>query len=143
MVNRIINKNANQSARDRLLDAAEQLFAQKGFTATGIREITNEANSNIAAVNYHFGSKENLYCEVFRRRLIVLREMRITSIDKVISQTKHEPTLEELIRAFAASFIGPQAGDDQLRRFRDLMIREMSDPHLPKRVFLTMFSRKS
>lgn len=56
-------------ARERLLDAAEKLFCQRGFEGTSVREITAEAGCNVAAVNYYFGSKEKLYEEMFHRRL--------------------------------------------------------------------------
>ena len=52
--------------RERILCEAEALFAERGFYAVTIREITKAARCNLAAVNYHFGSKENLYMEVFR-----------------------------------------------------------------------------
>ena len=51
-----------------LLNAARKLFAERGFTRTSVRDIANEAGSNVAAVNYHFGNKQNLYLEVFRSR---------------------------------------------------------------------------
>ena len=55
-------KNNNEySTRERLLDAAGRLFAEKGFDATGIREICEKADANVASVNYHFGDKEKLY----------------------------------------------------------------------------------
>ena len=55
--------------RGRILDAAEALFVEHGLEATSMRMITALAGVNLAAVNYHFGSKENLIQEVFRRRL--------------------------------------------------------------------------
>jgi AcrR family transcriptional regulator len=55
--------------REQLLDAAERLFARRGFDATSVREITGAAACNLAAVNYHFGGKRALYREAFRRRL--------------------------------------------------------------------------
>lgn len=51
--------------RERLLNEAERLFAGKGYDAVSLREITTAAGTHLAAVNYHFGSKENLYLEVF------------------------------------------------------------------------------
>ena len=57
------------STKDRILGAAEELFAQHGFGGTSLRQVTSRADVNIAAVNYHFGSKENLVNEVFRRRM--------------------------------------------------------------------------
>jgi AcrR family transcriptional regulator len=51
---------ARTNTRTRILDAAEALFAERGFDATTVRDITEAANANVAAVNYHFGSKEAL-----------------------------------------------------------------------------------
>lgn len=53
-------------AKQRLLDAAEEVFAEKGFNAATIREIKDRANVNIAAVNYYFGDKERLYIETVK-----------------------------------------------------------------------------
>ena len=130
------NSDSNRTVRNRLLEAAAESFAEKGFDGTSIRDITAKANCNVAAVNYHFGGKENLYSEVFRRHMIAMRDTRITSIEKVMSQTDHEPTLEELLRAFATAFIEPLIDQSSGRRFMKLMVREMSDPHLPRKMFI-------
>jgi AcrR family transcriptional regulator len=53
-------------AQERLLEAAEQVFAERGFKAASIREISKLANANVAAVNYHFGDKERLYIEAVK-----------------------------------------------------------------------------
>src|SRR5207247_5993504 len=66
--------------RERVLDAAERLFAERGFRATSIRDITAAARCNVAAVNYHFGGKVGLYREMFRRRLAALRERRVAGL---------------------------------------------------------------
>ena len=58
-----------KDTKDRILDAAESLFADRGFGATSMRAITSAADANLAAVNYHFGSKESLIEAVFARRL--------------------------------------------------------------------------
>ena len=55
--------------RDALLEAAETLFSERGYTAVGIREIADRANVNIAAIKYHFGSKRDLYFETVRRAI--------------------------------------------------------------------------
>jgi len=133
--NSISNGDTNKQVQVRLLDAAEGLFCENGFAGTSIRDITSEAKCNVAAVNYHFGGKEKLYFEVFRRRMTMLRDARIASIEKVMSQDGREPALEELIRAFAIAFIEPLVDKSRGQRFIKLMIREMLDPHLPKRMF--------
>lgn len=68
------------STKDRILGAAEELFAQFGFTGTSLRQVTSRADVNIAAVNYHFGSKENLVNEVFRRRMDEMSAQRLAAL---------------------------------------------------------------
>ena len=68
---------AQFSTKERILDAAETLFAQYGFGGTSLRQVTSQADVNIAAVNYHFGSKENLVNEVFRRRMDEMSAQRL------------------------------------------------------------------
>jgi TetR/AcrR family transcriptional regulator, regulator of cefoperazone and chloramphenicol sensitivity len=58
---------AADSTRDKLLEAAEQIFAERGFYGATVREICLRAGANVAAVNYHFGDKLTLYTEVLRR----------------------------------------------------------------------------
>ena len=60
--------------RERILDAAEPLFAARGFAGTSVRDVTESAGANLGAVNYHFRSKEGLYAEVFARRAARFRE---------------------------------------------------------------------
>ena len=55
-----------QETRNRLLNAAGEVFAEKGFKSATVRAICDRAGANIAAVNYHFGDKEHLYSEVLR-----------------------------------------------------------------------------
>jgi AcrR family transcriptional regulator len=61
------NAESDPSTRQRLLESACDLFAQKGFTRTTNRDICDRAGANIAAVNYYFGSKQNLYAEAWRK----------------------------------------------------------------------------
>lgn len=71
----------NVDTRERILDAAERLFMAHGYEGTSMRQITGEAGVNLAAVNYHFGSKESLMQEIFRRRLDWLNEERMRVLD--------------------------------------------------------------
>lgn len=66
--------------RQRLLDAAETLFAEHGFAGTSLRIITTRARANLAAVSYHFGSKDELIRAVFARRLGPLTEERLARL---------------------------------------------------------------
>ena len=60
---------ASLPTKDRLLDVTEGLVAEHGFDGVSLRQITTEAGTNLAAVNYHFGSREALFQEVFTRRV--------------------------------------------------------------------------
>jgi len=116
--------------RDRLLDAAESLFAARGFRATSVRNITAEAACNVAAVNYHFGGKVNLYREMFHRRLVALRDQRVSSIRRAMAKAGSRAGLETLLRAFTMAFLEPHLDQSGGRRLMQLFSRELLDPHL-------------
>ena len=81
----------NIDTRERILDAAERLFMAHGYDGTSMRQITGEAVVNLAAVNYHFGSKESLMQEVFRRRLDWLNEERLRVLDEMETAAEGQP----------------------------------------------------
>jgi len=70
------------ATKDRILDAAEGLFMEHGFEATSLRAITAAAAVNLAAVNYHFGSKEELFQAVLTRRLDPMNQRRLALLDR-------------------------------------------------------------
>lgn len=86
------------STKERILSAAEELFASHGFQGASLRQVTAAANVNLAAVNYHFGSKDNLVNEVFRRRLDELTQKRLEALETV--RRDPEPSLEAILEAF-------------------------------------------
>ncbi len=86
------------STKQRILGAAEALFAKHGFAGASLRQVTSAANVNLAAVNYHFGSKENLINEVFRRRLDDLNAQRLQALRKALDEPV--PHLESVLAAF-------------------------------------------
>ena len=86
------------STKDRILGAAEELFAQHGFAGTSLRQVTSRADVNIAAVNYHFGSKENLVNEVFRRRMDEMSSQRIARLEAAMADGACD--LEAVLAAF-------------------------------------------
>jgi AcrR family transcriptional regulator len=86
-----------------ILDAAEALFAGQGYHPTSMRNITSLAKVNLAAVNYHFGSKEALLDAVFERRLVPLNEVRMEALRKVSMDAKEKnriPRVKDIMRAF-------------------------------------------
>lgn len=73
----ISGAESSATTRERILDVAERLFAEAGFPGATLRRITAAARVNLAAVQYHFGGKEALYREVFRRRIRPMNEERL------------------------------------------------------------------
>ncbi|MBL7189354.1 MAG: TetR/AcrR family transcriptional regulator [Phycisphaerae bacterium] len=129
-------EKAQSTLREKILDVAEGLFAEKGYVQTSIREITKRAHCNIASVNYHFHGKENLYIEVFRLHMNDLRDRRIDAIREFMSDKRERGTLEELIHRFAEAFLEPFLNDGIGQRLMVLMMRERNDPHLPRHMFI-------
>jgi AcrR family transcriptional regulator len=100
------------STKDRILGAAEELFALHGFAGTSLRQVTTRADVNIAAVNYHFGSKENLVNEVFRRRMDVMTASRLGQLETALQQSpgKLEPILAAFVEPALAMAQDGQGG---------------------------------
>lgn len=87
---------------DRILAAAEELFADYGIAGTSVRNITEKAKVNVAAVNYHFETKENLVRSVLARRADDLEQLRTIALDAVETKAAREgrePTTVELVEA--------------------------------------------
>ncbi|MBA6391847.1 TetR/AcrR family transcriptional regulator [Colwellia sp. BRX10-3] len=86
------------STKNKILDAAESLFADKGFNGTSLREITSQAEVNLAAVNYHFGSKKELIKAVMSRYMNELSPRLEIALTQVCEQDS--PSLIEVFSAF-------------------------------------------
>lgn len=109
--------------RTRILEAAASIFAEYGFAATTIRMICGLARVNLAAVNYHFGSKEGLYSET-------IRYLRRQAYDRYPTTYDLSPgaSPEEKLLAFIRSFLLRTAFDERNLRFGTLVMREMVEP---------------
>lgn len=115
--------------RARILRAAEALFVEQGFATTSLRMITARAKVNLAAVNYHFGSKEELIREVFQRHLQPLNAARIAYLDRLEAQAKGQPLgVEQVVEAIAAPVL--QVSRDPIKggaKFLRLLGRALSE----------------
>jgi AcrR family transcriptional regulator len=124
--------------RTRILDAAEELFMQHGFEATSMRLLTSKAGVNLAAVNYHFGSKDALIEAVFRRRLDPMNAERIAALERIEREAEGRPLAPEaIIRAFIGT--GLRMIEDAKgggRNFIRLLGRTYTDPAKPIRVLI-------
>jgi AcrR family transcriptional regulator len=129
-----LTKEAAETQR-RLLDAAEEMFAQKGLDGTTIRDITTKADRNPASINYFFGNKQELYEELFRQRLREMRDSRLKAI-KAVMTGKVKPTLEKLLHAYSVDFLKPFSDPQRSQRFMQLFFRELAEQRLPKNMFL-------
>lgn len=94
-------------ARARILQAAEALFAEKGVSGTTLRAVTALAETNIAAVNYHFGGKENLAIEVFRG---VARRSARRRLDLLAQAEARGASAAQIIETFLDPYLTPGAG---------------------------------
>jgi len=112
--------------RKRLLLTAEELFADRGFHGVGVREITSAAGVHLSAVNYHFGSKDDLYLGVFKELFIArARQVRNHFLARL---AKASPSARSVIRAFAeAVLFGPMDDRERSVHYR-LLAREMTEP---------------
>ena len=128
----------NNATRERILDAAERLFMAHGYEGTSMRQITGEANVNLAAVNYHFGSKEALMQEAFRRRLDWLNEERMRVLDRLEREAGDQPVKPSaIVDAFFGTLL--RMADDEQRggmTFLRLLGRTLTEPTEFIRAFL-------
>jgi len=105
---------AQSETVERILDAAEQLFAEKGFAETSLRLITSKAGVNLAAVNYHFGSKKALIQAVFSHFLGPFCASLEKELDRLQALPEHKPELEELFELLLSQVLAvkPRSGND-------------------------------
>src|SRR5579862_9280642 len=106
--------------KSRILDSAEKLFGMNGFEATSLRDITAEAQVNLAAVNYHFQSKDSLIDAVIVRRIEPVNNRRL----EMLADAGPNPSLEQILTAFMAPAL-----ELQLETVTPLMGRILSDPN--------------
>lgn len=120
-------KNQKEIPRERLLDKAEALFAEKGYNAVTVREIIAAADCNVASVNYYFGNKKNLYLEVFRDRWIP-RARRVHEYFRNLLADQQPSSLTGVVKSLALAFLEGPLSDEERRRHHQLMAREMARP---------------
>lgn len=124
--------------RERILDAAERLFMEHGYEGTSMRQITGEAGVNLAAVNYHFGSKEILMQEVFRRKLDWLNDARMRALDQMEQEAGGKPLKpSQIVDGFFGTLL--RMAEDDTRGgmiFLRLLGRTLTEPSEFIRTFL-------
>lgn len=131
------------ATKERILDVAERLFATNGLDRTSLREITREADVNLAAVNYHFGSKERLIEAAFVHRVLPINRERLKRLEAYeASANGGALVLEEVLSAYIRPVFAAQDGSQAQRDTLFLMLigRLYSDLDQPMRTtFLREF----
>ncbi|MBU2551363.1 MAG: CerR family C-terminal domain-containing protein [Proteobacteria bacterium] len=118
--------NSHEPTKTRILEAAETLFAEKGYAAVSVREITAAAGVHLAAVNYHFGSKKRLYFAMFEQRLLP-RVMSVRPpIEALLQRGNARPA--EMIKTLVRSILENPWPDDRRQVTARLISRELSQP---------------
>jgi TetR/AcrR family transcriptional regulator, regulator of cefoperazone and chloramphenicol sensitivity len=109
--------------RERLFEAAEELFIERGYNHVTVRDICKAAGANVAAVNYYFRDKLGLYQEVLMKIIARMRE-----VSKSAHEGKAGVPAEERFRHYVRTFMGHALSDGHICHAGKLMAREMADP---------------
>ncbi len=117
----------NELVKERILNEAEALFAQKGYRGVTVREIVEAAECNLSAVNYYFGNKQKLYFEVFRSRWVP-RAKRMHECFRNFLSTQSSSSPSAVVEALARAFLEGPLSDEERQRHYQLMTRELDQP---------------
>jgi AcrR family transcriptional regulator len=121
----------NHDTKKRILDATEFLFARKGFRGTSLREITNRAGVNLAAVNYHFSSKKTLLEAVLKRRLQPVNQVRRKRLEEVKEAARKKgkrPDVKDVLFAFIEPTLLFKESEPGAREFIAFIGRSINEP---------------
>jgi AcrR family transcriptional regulator len=92
-----------ETTKDKILDSAEKLFAEQGYAGTSLRHIITHAGVNLAAIHYHFGSKEDLLEQLILSRVGPVNETRLALLDRYEAEAGANPVaLEDVLEGFLA-----------------------------------------
>lgn len=129
------------SKRDRILDAAEELFAERGFDGVTLRQIASSAGVDVALANYHFGKKLELFNAVFERRSALLNKSRLDALRKVqAEQADTGPSVEQIIEAFLRPLeLTQETADPGWRHYLALIAYVNNSTYWGKRMMSKLF----
>jgi AcrR family transcriptional regulator len=121
------SEEAQAATKAAVFNAAERLFALHGFQNVSVRDITAEAGVNLASVNYHFGSKDALLFEIFRRRTSELNRERARMLHEAADRHGGKPPVREILEAYFAPPLRWAAPDNDRRISVQFIIRARSE----------------
>jgi len=121
------HSDKGEQTRRLLIDAATSLFAERGFRSTPIRDIARMAGANVASINYHFGSKENLYRAAFHQLAARFDGTELQAVRDAVENSTGTPQIEDVLEAYALAW-GRPATQPDARRAEMLVARELAEP---------------
>lgn len=106
--------NDTHPTRERILDAAEELFAQRGYEGVSVRKIMSKAEADVSLAYYHFKSKRDLFDQVMLRRVKHVNAIRLAALEAVEERYRDDqPSVEEIIAAFTQPILELLANDHE------------------------------
>jgi AcrR family transcriptional regulator len=120
-------EEAQAATKAAVFNAAERLFALHGFQNVSVRDITAEAGVNLASVNYHFGSKDALLFEIFRRRTSELNRERARMLHEANTRHGGKPPVRDILEAYFAPPMRWASPDNDRRISMQFIIRARSE----------------
>ena len=139
----IVTEEAGDT-KSRILRIAERLFAEQGFAGVSLRQLTTAAGVNLAAVNYHFGSKEGLLTAIFENRCNPMNDERLHRLEACAETEGGPPLLEQIVAAFIAPALASTnnaAGGAVFTRLRATLAAEQNE--LARRLVAKYFDATS
>jgi AcrR family transcriptional regulator len=121
------SEDAQAATKAQVFIAAERLFALHGFQNVSVRDITAEAGVNLASVNYHFGSKDSLLFEIFRRRTSELNRERARQLHEAATREGGRPCVRAVLEAYLAPPMRWASPDNDRRISMQFIIRARSE----------------
>ena len=122
--------------KDKILDSAERLFGEQGYSETSLRHIIADAGVNLAAIHYHFGSKEDLLEQLIRRRADPINQVRLDALERFEADAGADPVaVEKILEAFLAPAAQAAVRHPELIRLMGRLYTEGSFPAGIKRHF--------
>jgi AcrR family transcriptional regulator len=122
--------------KDKILDTAERLIGEHGYAATSLRQIIAEAGVNLAAVHYHFGSKEDLLDAVVLRKVTPVNEARMACLERVIAEAGDgPPEVSKVLESFLIPTAAVAAKNPGFVRLMGQMLAEGMMPRIVERHF--------
>jgi AcrR family transcriptional regulator len=120
--------DGKQTTRDRILDAAEELFAKKGFDGVSVRQIMSKAEADVSLAYYHFTSKRDVFDQVMLRRVEHLNKIRLEALEAVEERHPDDaPTVEEIIAAFTNPLLDLLASDHEEWKYYFQLIAQINN----------------